>query len=84
MVPEATFTKDSAIKDESMFMILNKDEGAYLYNVDISAAQYRLTNNANKADKFTLSEANRIINILKKYNFDNLTTSEFLDSNRPL
>ena len=73
-------SKDSAIKDESMFMILNKDEGTYLYNVDISTAQYRLTTDANKADKFTLNEANRIINILKKYNFDNLTTSEFLDS----
>ena len=69
-----------SVKDESMFMILNKDEGCYLYNVDISSATYSLTNNANKADKFTLNEANRIINILKKYNFDNLTTSEFLDS----
>lgn len=72
--------KDSSCKDESKFMILNKDEGCYLYNVDISAARYGLTNNANKADKFTLSEANRIINILKKYDLDNLTTSEFLDS----
>lgn len=65
-------------KDAEEYMIIDKDEGKYIYNLDLSAARYLTTFDAKKADKFSLGEAKRVIEELKKYNLTNYTTSEYL------
>ena len=68
---------DSKMKDEALYMIIDKDEGKYIYNIDLHNGKYNTTNDAIKAGKYTIDNARKIINELKKYNF-NLTSSEYL------
>lgn len=68
--------KDS-VKDEALYMIIDKDEGKYIYNIDLRNGKYNTTNDVMKAEKYTIDNARKIINELKKYNF-NLTSSEYL------
>lgn len=65
-------------KDSEEYMIIDKDEGKYIFNLDLSNARYLTTSDPKKADKFTLERANSIIRELKKYNFTNYTTSEYI------
>lgn len=75
---------DSNIKDENLFMIVDKNEGAYIYNIKSnsnSILSYNTTYNSKLASKFSKQEAENIIKKLEN-NIDwknQFKLSEFID-----
>lgn len=74
----------SKIKDEDLFMIVDKGEGAYIYNIKSnsnSILSYDTTYNSKLASKFSKQEAKNVIKKLEN-NIDwknQFTLSEFMD-----
>lgn len=73
-----TYSNSIKFNDVDMYMIIDKDEAKYIYNLDLSNARYFVTNDAKRADKFTLDNAKRVIDKLKKYVSSDFTMSEYL------